>query len=97
LKFAQSGSVDNANAVNKESDTSKLHKMSIRHLDKVGILAHSFKVFAKHEWNVQELENIVFKEREACVVSIRFTGDLTNVEAAIAEIKENQNVLSVTL
>ena len=41
-KFAQSGAVDNENCVNKESDLSKLHKMSIRHYDKVGILAHTF-------------------------------------------------------
>jgi len=46
LKFASSGTVDNQNCVNKESDLTKLHKMSIRHLDKVGILAHAFAVFA---------------------------------------------------
>jgi D-3-phosphoglycerate dehydrogenase len=46
VQFAKTGAVDQANAVNIERDTSKLHKMSIRHLDKVGILAHAFKVFA---------------------------------------------------
>lgn len=54
--------------------------MSIRHLDKVGILAHTFQIFAKHSWNVQELENIVFNERNACVVNIRFSGDLQNLQ-----------------
>ncbi len=74
-----------------------MHKMSIRHYDKVGILAHTFNVFAKHQWNVQELENIVFKEREACVVNVRFTGDVTNIEEAVAEIKANEHVLDVAL
>jgi D-3-phosphoglycerate dehydrogenase len=51
-KFANSGIVDNENCVNRETDTTKLHKVSIRHLDKVGILAHCFAVFAKSNWNV---------------------------------------------
>jgi D-3-phosphoglycerate dehydrogenase len=79
--------VDNENCVNKETVSNNLHKMSIRHLDKVGILAHTFMVFAKHQWNVQELENIVFKERNACVVNIRFSGDIAGMEEAIKEIK----------
>lgn len=57
--------------------------MSIRHYDKVGILSHTFNVFANLQWNVQELENIVFKEREACVVNIRFTGDKSKLPEAI--------------
>lgn len=46
---------------------------------------------------MQELENIVFKEREACVANIRFTGDLAKLEEAIAEIKKNENVIDITL
>ena len=53
--------------------------MTIRHYDKVGVLAQVFAVFARFEWNVQELENIVFKGREACVVNIKFTGDISNL------------------
>lgn len=71
--------------------------MSIRHFDKVGVLAHVFLVFAKLGWNVQELENIVFKQREACVVNVRFTGDLTDIDQAIQEIKQNQYVIDITI
>lgn len=46
-KFASSGAVDNENCVNKEVDGHALHKMSIRHLDKVGVLAHVFQAFAQ--------------------------------------------------
>jgi predicted amino acid-binding ACT domain protein len=28
--------------------------MTIRHFDKVGVLAHVFAVFARFEWNVQD-------------------------------------------
>ena len=51
-KFGASGAVDNENCVNRESDGKALHKMVIRHYDKVGVLAHVFSVFAKHQWNV---------------------------------------------
>jgi len=47
--------------------------------------------------NVQELENIVLKDRHACVATIRFTGDMTNINQVIEEIKTNSNVLDVTL
>lgn len=43
------------------------------------------------------MENIVFKSREACVVNIKFTGDLTNVEEALAEIRKNEFILDITL
>jgi D-3-phosphoglycerate dehydrogenase / 2-oxoglutarate reductase len=83
--------------VNRELDGKALHKMVIRHYDKVGVLAHVFAVFAKHQWNVQELENIVFKGREACVVNIKFTGDAASLGAAIDEIKTNENVIDISV
>lgn len=70
--------------------------MTIRHYDKVGVLAHVFAVFARFEWNVQELENIVFKGREACVVNIKFTGDISNLQEAITQIKDNSNVIDIS-
>lgn len=45
-KFVTQGLVDNENCVNKESNMGGLHKMSVRHLDRVGVLAHVFSVFA---------------------------------------------------
>lgn len=41
-KFNATGEVDVENCVNKEANKGGLHKMSIRHLDKVGVLAHVF-------------------------------------------------------
>ncbi len=72
--------------------------MTIRHFDRVGVLAHVFTVFAKRGWNCQELENIVFKGREACVVNIKFSGDISgDINEAIAEIKANENVIDVAV
>lgn len=98
-KFVATGQIDLENTVNRASDaeTSKLHKMSIRHYDKVGVLAHVFKVFSEYAWNVQELENIVFKERAACVANILFEGDKEKIEQAIEQIKQNENVIDVSI
>ena len=81
-KFKSEGMLDKGNWVNSASihDT-PMNKVQVRHLDKVGVLAHCFRVFAEQEWNVQELENIVFKERQACVANILFTGDASKAEA----------------
>ena len=64
LKFNQEGVVDKFNWVNAASVTdTTMSKIQVRHLDRVGVLAHCFQVFAGAGWNVQELENIVFKQR----------------------------------
>jgi len=63
-KFCEEGVVDRKNWINSAfSDDVAMSKIQVRHLDKVGVLAHCFEVFADVQWNVQELENIVFKER----------------------------------
>jgi len=76
-KFAATGEIDIENTVNRAKKDSSLHKMSVRHLDKVGVLLHVMTVFAEHNLNIQELQNIVFAEREACVANILFSGDFT--------------------
>lgn len=75
-KFNNEGVVDKFNWVNAAVvGDAQLSKIQVRHLDKVGVLAHCFQVFAASGWNVQELENIVFKQRQACVANVLFEGD----------------------
>mmetsp|Transcript_15066 Transcript_15066/g.10940 ORF Transcript_15066/g.10940 Transcript_15066/m.10940 type:complete len:336 (+) Transcript_15066:249-1256(+) len=93
-KFAKSGQVDAENCVNKETDSSKLKKISVRHYDRVGVLAHVFLVMSQFNFNVQELENVVFKEREACVANIQFSGE-GDMQKLVEEINKNENVLDV--
>lgn len=81
-KFNEEGLVDKFNWVNSASITdTAMNKIQVRHLDKVGVLSHCFQVFAWAGWNVQELENIVFKERKACVANVLFEGDATKAES----------------
>lgn len=74
-----------------------MNKVQVRHLDKVGVLAHCFGIFASNGWNVQELENIVFKERQACVANILYTGDAAKGEEIKKLLESHADVLSVNL
>lgn len=96
-KFASTGEIDLANTVNRAKADKNLHKISVRHYDKVGVLVHVFTVMANHNLNIQELQNIVFAEREACVANIMFSGDFSNAENIVKEIKSHENILDVSL
>lgn len=52
-KFNNEGVCDKFNWVNAaRPGDSPMNKIQIRHLDKVGVLAHCFQVFANVGWNV---------------------------------------------
>lgn len=70
--------------------------MSVRHADKVGIMCHIFSIFGEMGWNVQEMENIVFQEREACVANITFNGDISKLAEGIEKLKKHEHVYDVT-
>lgn len=98
-KFAATGHVDNENCVNKAkaSEEGTMHALSVRYLDVVGVLASCFKVLSEHGCNVQELENIVFQQREACVANIMFEGHAKELDKVVAELKRCDKVLDVKL
>lgn len=79
-KFVVEGEVDKGNWVNRAAPATEVHRVQIRHLDKVGVLSHVFAVLSAAGWNLQELENIVFKDRKACMASITFEGDVSKSE-----------------
>ena len=57
-----------------------------------------FAVCAKMNWNVHEVENMAFKEREACVAKISFEGEVEGkAEGALAEIKALEHVMEACL
>lgn len=96
-KFAATGEIDLENTVNRAKKDPSLHKMSVRHLDKVGVLLHVLQVFADYNLNVQELQNIVFAEREACVANILFSGDFSEHAAICQKISSHENILDVSI
>ena len=63
---------------------------------RVTLFAQVQKIFAEHEWNVQELENIVFKDRKACVANLSVDGDHSHKEKVAHHLAENKDILSVS-
>lgn len=62
--FAKTGGVDKNSCVNMARlNGEPTFKVSVRHLDKEGVLAFCFSTFYKFGWNVCELENVVFDKR----------------------------------
>jgi len=94
----KTGEIDLENTVNRAKADKSLKKMCIRHKDKVGVLSKVFEVLAIYEMNIQELQNIVFAEREACVANLMVScKDDTNMSEVAAQVKAScADVLDVT-
>ena len=72
LTYADSGHVENC--VNLAVHSPATHLLTVRHLDKVGVLAGVLDVVREANWNVQEMENLIFAGAEAACARIRFDG-----------------------
>lgn len=91
--YAETGSVPNC--VNIARHTPATHQLTVRHLDRVGVLAAVLDVMRKAGWNVQEMENLVFSGARAACARIRFDGPLQ--DEALRRIQAHPDVLAATL
>ena len=67
----------------------------MRHLDKVGVLAAVLDEVRKANWNVQEMENVVFAGAKAACARIRFDGEPD--EAVVGRIGGHEDVIAASL
>jgi D-3-phosphoglycerate dehydrogenase len=86
---------DAPNCVNIAAHTPATHQITVRHLDKVGVLARVLNEMSKAGWNVQEMENLVFDGAVAACARIRFDGQPD--EAATDRITKLDDVLATTV
>ncbi len=91
--YAETGHVPNC--VNMEDQSPATHLLTVRHLDRVGVLAAVLDEMRKARWNVQEMENLVFEGAKAACARIRFDGDASDEVAA--RIAGQEHVLAVSL
>ena len=91
--FAATGEVPNA--VNFASRTPATHVLSVRHRDRVGVLAHVFGVLRAAGINVEKTENVVFAGAEAACARIQL-GSAPQA-GALEEIRGSPDVLSVSV
>ena len=81
------------NCVNLDTSTEGKTTITIRHEDKVGVLAQVFAVLRSHGLNVQQMRNEVFSGRKAAVAVISTDGSLG--EAEVAELRAIDEVFGV--
>ena len=94
--YAETGRVPNC--VNLAEQSPATHLLTVRHHDKVGVLAGVLNEVSKAGWNVQEMENLIFEGAEAACARIRFdpgTGADPD-EATLDAIRAQPEVLAAT-
>lgn len=91
--YASTGVV--ANCVNLATHTGATYMLTVRHLDKVGVLASVLDDMRKSNWNVQEMENLVFEGEHAACARIRFAGEMQ--QATVDHIRANPDVIAVSV
>ncbi len=93
LTYAETGQV--LNCVNLEERSPATHLLTVRHLDKVGVLARVLDDVRGAGWNVQEMENLIFKGAHAACARIRFHGDAQ--EDVINRITAQEDVIAASV
>jgi len=93
-EFKSSGSVPNA--VNLSDRTPATHLLTVRHLDRVGVLAHIFGELRSAGINVEKTENVVFAGAQAACARIQL--DRALEEGVVERIRSgSKDILSVGL
>ena len=93
LTYATTGRVENG--VNLAEQSPATHLLTVRHLDRVGVLAGVLAEVREAGWNVQEMENLAFAGAEAACARIRFDG--TPDADALARVREVEHVIHATI
>jgi D-3-phosphoglycerate dehydrogenase / 2-oxoglutarate reductase len=91
--YIASGEVPNC--VNRAKATPAKALLCVRHLNLPGVLAHVFESISLAGVNVEEMENILYEGGHAACARIQL-GELPS-EKQLEQIRDNNNVLSVTL
>lgn len=90
-QFAESGSV--LHCVNRAESSPAQSLLTVRHLNKPGVLAAVFEVIDAEHINVEEMENVVYRGAQAACARIFL--DRALGAASLATIHEHAHVLGV--
>jgi D-3-phosphoglycerate dehydrogenase / 2-oxoglutarate reductase len=91
--FAETNDVPNC--VNLATQSAATHQITVRHLDKVGVLARVLDEMSEAGWNIQEMENEVFRGSKAAVATMRFDGTVNGDVAERIVIQDDVLAVSV--
>lgn len=82
------------NCVNRAEKTPARCLLTIRHLNRPGVLADAFRVIGESSINVEEMENIIYESDEAACARIQLSDSLD--ENQLADVCHNPNILTAT-
>lgn len=91
-RFIETGDV--LNCVNLAADTAASAKLTVRHLNRPGVLASIFELVGEAGINVEEMENIIFDGSKAACARIKLAGPLD--DDRMAAIRSNEHVISAS-
>jgi D-3-phosphoglycerate dehydrogenase len=91
--YDETGAVPNC--VNLATQTPATHQITVRHRDKVGVLAAVLDEMRRVGWNIQEMDNLIFEGAQAASASIRFVGEPD--DDTIRRIENHDDVFAVTM
>lgn len=91
--FKNSGQI--TNCINIERNSAASAMITVRHLDEVGVLAYVLDELRKANWNVHEMENLVFSGENAACARIKFEGKID--PKTIESLSEHKSILNVSL
>jgi D-3-phosphoglycerate dehydrogenase / 2-oxoglutarate reductase len=83
------------NCVNRAASTPATILLTVRHLNRPGVLAHVFYTLGQAGINVEEMENVIYDGALAACARIQL--DDIPTEDHLSAIGGNENILSVTL
>lgn len=81
--------------VNRAAATPATAVLTVRHLNRPGVLAHIFFTLGQAQINVEEMENVIYEGGEAASAKIHLSRPPS--EEQILTIRKNPNVLGTTL
>jgi D-3-phosphoglycerate dehydrogenase / 2-oxoglutarate reductase len=82
------------NVVNVKKAENATHVLVVRHLDKVGVLAHVLGVLKEESLNVQEMENIVLSGAKSAIAQISVDGEPS--DGALGKLKGDPDVFDAS-
>lgn len=91
--YVKTGAV--SNVVNVKKAEVATHLLVVRHLDRVGVLAHVLGILKDEEVNVQEMENIVLGGARAAIAQISV--NKAPSQASLLKIKMNPDVFDASV
>jgi len=90
-EFVTSGRVPNC--INRAASTTATTLLSVRHLNRPGVLAHIFYTLGQAKINVEEMENIIYAGADAALARIQL--DAAPTPENLEHIARGEHVLAV--